>query len=458
MPSNRARLSAKFVIERLRSDVAQQRAALFPGDHLGPRKWLNLISGQLDTADLYLRQAFETSVGRERQLQLIHQAARLAAEAYEYFVEFRGADTKELPFPIITPLQRWFTRLKVRNDIFFRANVEANYELLPLLPDPFRGLQRPSPSLLAAIDDVRWPMYRVTVPARAYAIIPHLAIVAHEVGHAVYSRLGLGAAHRSGLNKLHAATKKRHGTPALRPVASSIYSAWFQEFAADAVMFCITGPAGFFSLCEYSQLLGKPDDYSRTHPSSYLRRQALYKHLRVGKPSFAEVFKRHTGSPLQEDFNSPLVGDEMDVEAIYASLTRPAEYDKDEAKVIAELHALAPEWERDIYAAARRHIQAVDRELIYTPKQFDLDLKNYLAPMMAAVPPVEIGSDLDHKTPADFSSILNVGWVALLTKLKDLRVRTRQPDPVGVDKLERLHTLLLKAVELSEVRRRWEQA
>jgi hypothetical protein len=48
--------------------------------------------------------------------------------------------------------------------------------------------------------------------------------------------------------------------------------------------------------------------------------------------------------------------------------------------------------------------------------------------------------------------------VTLLTKLDQLKVRTTPDDLLGAEKVERLHDLLLKAVELSEARREWENA
>jgi hypothetical protein len=56
------------------------------------------------------------------------------------------------------------------------------------------------------------------------------------------------------------------------------------------------------------------------------------------------------------------------------------------------------------------------------------------------------------------AGILNVGWAALLAKLGDFPEVTVPP---GADadalKMEKLHELLLKAVELSDARLTWEE-
>ena len=93
---------------------------------------------------------------------------------------------------------------------------------------------------------------------------------------------------------------------------------------------------------------------------------------------------------------------------------------------------------------------------VYSPLRLDQDLKVHLAALLEAIPPIEFGADLTTKKPADFPSILNVGWIVLLVKLRDLRVRPSGGAKFGSDHAESLHSLLLKAVELSEARRLWD--
>ncbi len=61
--------------------------------------------------------------------------------------------------------------------------------------------------------------------------------------------------------------------------------------------------------------------------------------------------------------------------------------------------------------------------------------------------------------PTDFRAILNVGWIALLCKLDEFEIDTGgEPDYlIHGAKAEALHSLLLKALELSEIRRQWSQ-
>jgi hypothetical protein len=54
-----------------------------------------------------------------------------------------------------------------------------------------------------------------------------------------------------------------------------------------------------------------------------------------------------------------------------------------------------------------------------------------------------------------FPSILNIGWAALLTKHSELRIKVSPSRNEDYQKLEQIHRLLLKAVELSEAFRVW---
>jgi hypothetical protein len=110
------------------------------------------------------------------------------------------------------------------------------------------------------------------------------------------------------------------------------------------------------------------------------------------------------------------------------------------------------------YGSVRDYLDQNKPNLIYTAANYESDLANHLPALLAAIPPIENGLEIGQRAPCDFATIINVGWVALLTKLDQLKVRTTPDDLLGAEKVERLHDLLLKAVELSETRREWENA
>ncbi|MGZ3308580.1 MAG: hypothetical protein ACXU8R_08690 [Xanthobacteraceae bacterium] len=185
----RARLAAAFSLERLRQQVADSRSQQFPGDHAGPGQWLGLVSGLIDTASQYLDDSTKAGISADDEANLVRDAAHLATEAYQCLVLMRGAGTDELSYSIVPPLSRWFSQLKVDNSTFFRAELVANYELSIIPDSPFLRVRNPAQSLTQSISSIKWPFLRVTVPGKAFAIVPHLAIVAHEIGHALFDKI-----------------------------------------------------------------------------------------------------------------------------------------------------------------------------------------------------------------------------------------------------------------------------
>src|SRR6266446_5951511 len=94
---------------------------------------------------------------------------------------------------------------------------------------------------------------------------PHLAIVAHEIGHALYHQVPWDvssfAAEQAALkNRI----SRRLAVPALDnptlDILREVFSGWFQELACDAFAHYLTGPAMFFSFAEIVQFGG---GYSR---------------------------------------------------------------------------------------------------------------------------------------------------------------------------------------------------
>ena len=187
----RTRVFAAFYLGRLRAQVRGLRGRKYPGNHSGPQRWLSLVSGLLDTAEQYLSKSKDASKDETEVRTLITDASHLCSNAYYYLEVMSGSDVSELPYPLVRPLQRWFDELGITQDTFFRTELVENYELRHFDRAIFSGIRDPAPSLVEAINQTKWPILRVTVPGRAMGIIPHFAIVAHEIGHAMMPRIGL---------------------------------------------------------------------------------------------------------------------------------------------------------------------------------------------------------------------------------------------------------------------------
>jgi hypothetical protein len=371
-----------------------------------------------------------------------------------------GSSIGYLSPPIATPLQRWLDSLGFKNSALFRAEATANYELLRIEDKTFTRIRDASPTLLSAIAKLQWPIFRITVPTKAFGIIPHFAIVAHEIGHALHDRVTWDlTGFDNEVQQLLARISAKIGRPLSfqdQRTLQKIFLGWFQELASDAFALLLTGPAIFFSLCDFFQLLGNGYGLSQTHPANDLRRKAVFQQLEDTTTglSFVEVFERHTEHKLDETINSGILIPTPATADIFNDL-RGGGADDGTAAIMSELHASMPLLVPIIYTQARDHLTATAPQTIYTSKQFDADLASHLKPMLAVIPPIE--SLVGLKTiPTDFSSILNVGWATLLTKLDEFRIVTDENREW--ERMEALHSLLEKAVELSEVKRLWESA
>jgi len=305
-PIDRARLTAAHSLERLKQQIAGLRSQQFPGDHPGPIQWINLVSGLLDTAEQYLNESVAPRLAAGEQIRLVRDAAHLATEAYHYLVLMRGASTDDLSYSTIPPLQRWFLQLKVQNSTFFRAELVANYELLPIPKASFQNIRNPAPTLIKAMDAVEWPFLRVTVPAKAFAIVPHLSIVAHEIGHALFSKIqwDISDFNNNEFPHLLSRIAARLTPPTMNTVArqllQKVFQNWLEELSADAFAVYLTGPAFFFALPEFCQFLAVGYGMSETHPANDLRRSILFSKLSEhGDNSYAFVFKKFSEQTLE---------------------------------------------------------------------------------------------------------------------------------------------------------------
>jgi len=459
----RAQLSAKFLLERLRRNVADARKEQYPVGGDGPPKWISLVEGLRSTAEGYLRASENVALTAEVRLDLVDDAASLAVNAYELLVEMRGAHSTELPIPTVKPFQRWLDQLGLSNTAVFRAELLANYELLPFERNIFERPRDPTQYLKDAIAVTNWPVLRITVPAKAFAIVPHLAVVAHEIGHALYQKI---TPDRTQLASQLTAAEQRveqilnGSNSAIKSQFISILTSWLEELTADAVMFYLTGPAGFFALMDFLQLASGPNGFSKSHPASFQRRRLLFSRLTLkpaGGISFADVFAKHTGQALAEDINSPVIAEPKNSSEIF-SIANQMGHTHVQSVIISELYEVMPHAEQLIYDTVGKYLASNAKGELYTPDRFDQDLTNHFLPMLAAIPPIETGTVLDQCAPTAFSTILNVGWAVVLTKLSELRVKVPANADHMVSKMERLQGLLSKAVELAEARRTWAAA
>jgi len=446
-------------VDRLHAQTYARAQESFPGDHAGPRKWLALITGLLDTAAAYIAESQQPGKSAAETLSLVNDASQIAHLAYQLLNLMGGAGLDELPYCIVAPLQRWFDDLGIDNSTFFRAELVINYELRPFDQGTFKGIRNPTQSLSLAINEITWPLLRVTVPSKAFGIIPHFAIVAHELGHAlaekiVWDQTKFASFSTDLVNRISSRLNMSPLTPSVLKKGQEVFLSWTAELTADAFCFFIAGPAAFFSLSELLAIVGG-DGLTQTHPAAALRRQTLFDRMSMGSTSFSDLFYKHTGQVLSTEFVSSTIKAPPPADQLFVQVVQNTK-DSELAAVLTEMNEALPSTISAIYEHVESFLKANYPSSIYTPGQFDADLNTHLQALLSAIPPIESGITLKERKATTFTCIINVGWCALLTKLSDLRVKIEGPDPLNTKKLECLHSLLLKSVELSEVRRTWE--
>ena len=452
----RARLSVRFFLDRLRDQIELFEVSQFPGALEGPHLWIRLASGILDTADSYLERS--ESANPEEALKLTKDAAELCSVAYDHLGHLQGATSDQIPWSVVEPLVDWFVALGINNTVFFRAELKRNYEIKQFDEKEFLRFRDASSSLSDLIrNEIKWPILRVTVPSAALSILPHFAIVAHEVGHRVKATYNT-AVLQPIINEAVARISATLGgfDPQTAADFQGVVYRWVAEFASEAVAFYLTGPASFFSI-DFTQLAAKGHHgIGLTHPAHHVRRAVMFRQLTTGSPSFADIFERYTGVPLTETLGSSLLPPAPDkARLLQEMLLRSRALRTD--TVISELNDSAPALADAIYNDVHAHLNTHSKHAQYTVAQYEEDLRSHLEAMTFTIPPIESGISIDARKPSQLTSIINVGWAAVLTRVDKIRVR---PDPrhPKTGNLSTIHNLLLKAVELSEAKRRWDVA
>jgi hypothetical protein len=464
-----ARQASRFFLSRIAAQIEGLSTKRYPGDHSGPREWLALISGVVETAQSYLDLSEEAGKPLAEAQELVRDAGRLAKLSYDYLNMMRGTSIDDLPYPIVLPMQRWFDSAKLDYSTIFRAELVANYEIRPFDRSLFDRIRNQSPTLVQAIQKIRWPLRRITVPSKALGMLPHFAIVAHEIGHAIFPNVGWDfskyAAEETALDqRIQAALGGAPLSHAVLLYKREVFLSWLQEIASDAFGYYMAGPAFFFALCGFLETVGAGVGISESHPPNELRRDLLFQRLQNPPArNYVSVFGQRLNVPLTKELSSELLVPLPPPAQLIADLTNqlrptPTLSSKEKAVVLTELILFVRAIADQVYLQAEVQLQKTDPKLIYTVDQFEEDIQHHVDPLTMAIPPIETGGVLESRNASEFATILNVGWIVLLTKLDQLAVKPTPGIPVATDKAEKLHSLLLKAVELSEARRSWEAA
>jgi len=456
-----ARQSSAFFLARLEAEVARLRGLTYPGHHPGPGMWLDLVSGLIDTGKGYLAKAADASIADVDASVLVTDSEMIANHAYNLLQRLDGTDAGQIPHQIVAPFQRWVDGLGISNTIFFRADHVANYELARFdLRALVNNVNDASQTLIDASAAVTWPFLRVTVPSQAMGMLPHFAIVGHELGHAIQGEIKVDLSNVDSsavIADLDARLKaegiilsQSHGMDTQRILAS-----WVNELKSDAIGCLLAGPAFLLALGAFFELSGGGYGIGPSHPPSEMRRRLVLDRLALGATNHVEVFKEQTGTELTADLNSPHLKPLPVPDDLFTELKQ--RHGPEIAAICVALMPYAETVAPLVFAEAEKVVRAANPDMVYDAVRLQEDLAEHLEPLRHLVPPIEIRR-AGVVQATSLAGILNVGWAGLLTQLD--RIPTPTGVPIGSElpvKMEKLHELLLKAVELSEARMVWEE-
>jgi hypothetical protein len=292
-------------------------------------------------------------------------------------------------------------------------------------------------------------------------MLPHFAVVGHELGHAIQDHIvpDLAPFQSAFLECIKRVTSRLAPLGITYGLQENILlretlQNWINEFKADAVGHVLVGPAFFFALFGFLELAGRSYGLGKTHPPSDLRRKQLVRELNFGTQSFQSVMQGCALTPLVVDY-APNVPNCPSKDSLFNEIRKS--YGEVQAAICVELIELFDIMAPAIFSVARDYLTKLSPHLVYTPSQLATDVQLHLKPLRRLIPPIEY-SEANSWKPTSLATILNVGWIALLDLCDEHSGSTLAIPPLETaSEMEQLHELLLKAVELSEARRLWEE-
>jgi hypothetical protein len=407
----------------MRAQIDEVRRRRYPTASEAPAKWLGLAAGKLMSVQARLEQLTPLEADREHVEKLLVDLN----SCYDDLEILGRADTTQVADFVVSALHRWFVATDPDCDYLFTSGIM--FEIEPLYdgppPEVFHDEHQ------RALDRMDEVLFRITMPGGALGSAFHIPLVTHEIGHVLMARLERNEADDAI-------------TGLLRSDDDEIFKNWVKEIIADTICGFVSGPAGFFALCE--KLRGGGDLPDEEHPHNLIRLRSLSDEIRE---RFESVCRSHKG-PDAAWLNWSIASSAELLAMQYTDHDQKHDYTEPSHRLIKML----PEIRRVASAIAREYIAALE----YTPKQMDDDLNEHLSSMFHAIPPFETHGDLRDRRPTDLATILNVGWFVAAFAMDRLKIEA----PEGLMKegplLMCLDQLILKAIELSEIRRDWASA
>jgi len=415
--------TARFYLERMRLQIERAKRSHFPGASDVPARWLAYIDGKLKTAELGLNGLKDLPSDARTDLQAEWLLTRILSCDEDLDVLAR-ADTTQVADFVVTALMRWFKAVDHTSEYLFTS--DNVFEVSQLFEDNLQEAEATHPDHIEAIRRLGKTVYRIRMPGGALGTALHVPLVAHEVGHVLIFAF---------LEEIE--SEIAPFCAELGEEQAEILTNWIVEIVADTICGFVAGPAGFFALHEKLRGNNVPDE---NYPQNYVRTSSLayFVHRKYKSVFAANKVRKADWKDWAIRSDADLLT-EIEEHSDYANLSR---------RLIEALPQI-----RDIASKfARIHIP----DLEYLPARYAADLEMHLESFLFAIPPFETDGDLRSRKPTELASILNVAWFIAAFRLDKLRIKVADVADKKGKLLVALDQLILKAIELSELRRQWE--
>ena len=225
-------------------------------------------------------------------------------------------------------------------------------------------------------------------------------------------------------------------------LAAKQISEWLKEFVSDTIAFHLFGPVFLHSLSNFLLALVKLDEASTDHPPPRMRIRLLLEAFNErGYPGIVKHLKEVDDKKIAENF----VGLSLELEKLLKTI-EPSAFTPFQELVIDSVQKVIPE--------LKKEVNSLMTAFEYTPKQFAKDVFQLSKRLDLIVPPVEI----DVGKPAIPVSILNAGALYKTLLVKTLYKAFEATTAIEETEIrDKLHSLILKALELSDIEMRMKE-
>lgn len=396
-----------------------------------------------------------TSAGLLTASQLetrLHRITKLLPLLHQLLGFVEGSDVHRSPGQLVPTLRRYTQSILPTSEIVVSSKPELNYSIQDIA-GPLRELFAGT-SLEASCKLLPELLFMLNIPSAESGQILIHGVLAHELGHALYNRREIAKdllpkiSFDEDLVKNVAKAmfdnqqKQGNPTPELRlrkQVTQEItgrVNGWLKELSSDAIGIRLFGPALFLAEAHLLISFRPMDKGTATHPPSRLRVRLMIRMLK----QLYTVDKWH--SELQAFSKA---WDEVSADHIPWFNS----YDQVALETISDTVL-------DLISEASA--AATSSLLCYSSDRFNRDVSELAPLFLNYIPPGETGAD-GRGTPAAMASIINAGWHVYLCSFEAFRKSLHSNDSdTRFAAAAKLHELVLKALEISEIRTMWEEA